>query len=154
MHTRVLGWITALVLGVFAHPLGAVTVLECVDASGATSFRDKCPPGMTKAGEKKLYGQTKDTDRTIEDIARDAPVTLYSVPNCDACDLVRSRLNAHQLPFTEKDVQDNADVQEEMKASTGGLTVPAVLVGKKVLTGYSSDALEGALLEAGYPAIQ
>lgn len=152
MQARTLGIAVTLTLSLGVGAVSARTVVECVDKEGGASFRDDCPPETKKIGEYKLVGITRKEGPTLEEIAKAAPITLFSVPSCDACDLVRNRLTARQLPFTEKDVQDNASAQEEMKASTGGLTVPAVLIGEKVLTGYSGDAIDAALADAGYPA--
>lgn len=153
MHKRISWFVLGLILTFAAAPAGAVKVFECVDAEGNSSFRDKCPPGMTKTGEKRLLGVGgTDDGPSIEELASTHPITLYTVPDCDACDLVRSRLDSRDLPYTEKNVQDDAALQDEMKATTGGLTVPAVVVGSKILSGYSSDALDAALETAGYPA--
>lgn len=129
----------------------ALTVVECVDAAGNSSFRDKCPPGTTKKGERRLHGVGGSDEPSVEEIAEAHPITLYSVPDCDACDLVRQMLSSRSLPFTEKDVQDNAEMQDELKSVTGGLTVPATAIGETVSTGYSRSALENALRAAGYP---
>ena len=130
----------------------AVTVVECVDAEGNVSFRDKCPPGTTKAGDKVLLGVSPSKAKSTSEIAVDNPVSLYSVPNCDACDLVRNALSTRRVPFHEKNVQDDAASQNELKSKTGNLTVPSVLVGATVLTGYNRSALDSALNQAGYPA--
>lgn len=143
---------SACLLALFLAPAqAAVTVVECVDAAGNSSFRDKCPPGTTKKGEKRLRGVSSDDAPSVEEIAEENPITLYTVPDCDACDLVRNVLSSRGLPFTEKDVQDNAEMQEELKGVTGGLTVPAMVVGENVSTGYSRSAIETALRSAGYP---
>lgn len=131
---------------------GAVTVVECVDAGGNTSFRDKCPPGTTKAGDKILLGVSPSKAKSTREIAADNPVVLYSVPNCDACDLVRNALSTRRVPFNEKNVQDDAASQNELKSKTGNLTVPSVLIGATVLTGYNRSALDSAFNQAGYPA--
>ncbi len=130
---------------------GAVTVVECVDAGGNTSFRDKCPPGTTKAGHKVLLGVSPTKAKSTREITTDNPVVLYSVPNCDACDLVRNALSTRSTPFNEKNVQDDAASQNELKSKTGNLTVPSVLIGATVLTGYNRSALDSALNQAGYP---
>ncbi|MEQ8233282.1 MAG: glutaredoxin family protein [Gammaproteobacteria bacterium] len=129
----------------------ARTVVECIDGDGNVSFRDRCPPGMTKQGEKQLRGVGGDEAPSIDTIAAANPVTLYVVPQCDACDLVRNALDGYEIPFTVKDVQDDAAAQEELKGRSGGLTVPTTLIGERVLTGYSRDAIDGALRQAGYP---
>lgn len=133
--------------------VAAVTVVECIDADGNSSFRDKCPPGTVKKGEKRLRGVGGRDEPSMQDIAAANPITLYSVPDCDACDLVRNVFTGRDIPFREVDVQDNAELQEQMKAATGGLTVPAMLVGGRVITGYSRDAIDSALEQAGYPII-
>lgn len=129
----------------------AVTVLECVDDAGNASFRDKCPPGSTKAGDKVLLGVSSNKAKSAKEIAAANPVVVYSVPNCDPCDLVRNVLSTRGVPFSEKNVQDDAAIQTELKGKAGDLTVPAVLVGATVLTGYNRAALDSALSQAGYP---
>ncbi len=129
----------------------AVTVLECIDGAGNASFRDKCPPGSTKAGDKVLLGVSAKKAKTVEEIAAANPVVVYSVPNCDPCDLVRNVLSTRGVPFTEKNVQDNATIQTELKTKTGDLSVPAVLIGATALQGYNRAALDSALSRAGYP---
>ncbi len=151
MHPTIARCTLGLVLGLCGSAADARTVVECVDAEGNTSFRRQCPPDMKKIGEYKLVGVKPKAGPTLEDIAQGAPIVFYSVPECDACDLVRNRLKARGLPFTETDVQDNAEAQTAMRAATGGLTVPSVMIGEKVLSGYSSEALNAALTEAGYP---
>lgn len=149
MHKLVTGCILPLLLASLAAS-AAVTVMECVDVAGNASFRDKCPPDMTKKSDKKLAVPTK-KGLSSADVAQANPVVLYSVPGCDACDLVRNVLATRNIPFAEKGVQENAANQDEMKTKTGGLTVPAVTVGTAVITGYSRAGLDAALNQAGYP---
>ena len=139
-----LGWL-------IAANAAAVTVVECVDAEGNSSFRSQCPPGSKQKSEKKISGLGGLDEQSIEAIAAANPITLYTVPDCDACDLSRNALSGRDIPFTEKIIQDNAELQEELKNRSGGLTVPAIIIGEKVLTGYSRDAIDGALGNAGYP---
>ncbi|MGR8920395.1 MAG: glutaredoxin family protein [Gammaproteobacteria bacterium] len=145
--------VLAAALGLVLTPAAAVTVVECVDAEGNSSFRDTCPPGTTKKGEKQLRGLGGTKEMSIAQVAASNPVTVYVVPECDACDLVRNSLSSREIPFKEVDVQDNAELQQELKSIAGGLTVPAIVVGDDVLTGYSRDAIDGALAKAGYPVV-
>lgn len=140
-----------LALGLTVSVEAAVTVIECVDPSGNSSFADKCPPGTTKKGEVKIRGFGGSDEASLDEIAAANPITFYSVPDCDACDLVRNLLNTRNLPFTEKNVQDNAEMQEELKAVTGRLTVPTTKIGSNISTGYSRSAIDNALEQAGYP---
>ena len=143
----------ALLLALVALPsMAAVTVVECVDASGNSSFRDKCPPGTTKTGDKKLIGVTANKTKTAAEVAADNPVFLYTVGNCDACDLVRNALANRGVPINEKNVEDNSANQDELKSKTGNMSVPALVIGTTVLTGYNRSAIDSALNQAGYPA--
>lgn len=154
MQTRASMGLAALLLGLCVSTVDARTVAECIDVEGNSSFRNQCPPGMTKKGEKKLRGIGGQNEPTVDQLAKDMPITVFSVPKCDACDLVRHRLNTHQLPFTEKNVQDDVKAQEELKAATGGVTVPSILIGTKSLSGYNGEAMDAALKEAGYTLAQ
>ncbi len=143
----------ALLLSLVVVPTwAAVTVVECVDADGHSSFRDKCPPGTTKSGDKKLLGVSANKTKTAAEIAASNPIFLYTVPNCDACDLVRNCLTNRGVPVNEKNVEENSANQDEMKSKTGNMTVPALVIGSTVLTGYNRSAIDSALNQAGYPA--
>ncbi|MBX9608890.1 MAG: glutaredoxin family protein [Gammaproteobacteria bacterium] len=143
---------TLLALSLAAAPVfAAITVSECVDAEGRSSFSDRCPAGTTKKGDRTIRGVSVTKPKTVADIAADNPVLLYTVPNCDACDLVRAALNSRGVPVTEKNVQDNAANQDELKTRTGNMTVPTMTVGTAVLTGYNRSAIDNALNQAGYP---
>ncbi|MGE0483274.1 MAG: glutaredoxin family protein [Gammaproteobacteria bacterium] len=129
----------------------ARTVVECIDADGNSSFRDSCPPGMAKKGEKDLGGVGPRTDPALGAAAIAYPIVLYTVPACDACDVLRHSLTSRGLPFKEYDVSNDAARQTELQERTGGLTVPSATVGENVISGYNRDALDAALQEAGYP---
>ncbi len=104
-------------------------MVECVDAEGNSSFRDKCPPGTTKTGDKKLTGVTPNKAKTAAEMAAaDNPVFLYTVPNCDACDLVRNALSNRGVPVNEKNVEDNSANQDELKAKSGNMSVPTLVM--------------------------
>ena len=137
---------------IFSVPVAsAKTVAKCVDADGTVTFMDRCPPGTTKQGEKQIRGIGGSDEPSLDEIYAQNPITLYTVPDCDACDLVRNLLATRKFPYTEKDVQDNEAMQDELKTVTGGLTVPAMVIGGNVSTGYSRSAIDNALEQAGYP---
>jgi glutaredoxin len=137
-----------------ALPVQAVTVVTCKDTDGNQYFADRCPPEAAKLGEKRVpVGPRRDSAQALSDVAKSHPVVLYSVADCDACDLVRHQLTTRGIPFTERDVSDSAEHQTALKdVANGGTTVPTVSIGTKAFTGYSRAALEMGLNEAGYPA--
>ncbi len=75
---------------------------------------------------------------------------LYIATKCDSCDLARAYLDKRKVPYTEKNVEGDLKLQEELKKKTGSLSVPTVLVGEKVMRGYLESLLEGELDAAGY----
>ncbi len=145
--------LTSLLVLSAVAPLGvnAVTIVECVDANGERSFRSSCPPEMKKESERKIRGLRTVKGPDLEAITAAAPIVFYSVPQCDACDMMRQLLQGRGFPFEEKNVSEDAVNQQALKDATGTLTVPAVTIGAEVVSGYSRSALDLALKQAGYP---
>jgi len=129
----------------------AITVVQCSDANGQISFRDSCPVGMTKVGEKKLPGKKKEKGPDLEKISQEHPITFYAIPACDACDLVRNYLKRRGFPFTEVDASNDIRLQARLKEIAGSLTVPVIQIDDAVIKGYNNPALDIALDAAGYP---
>lgn len=129
----------------------AATIVECEDAAGNRSFEAACPPGSQLVEEKKYYTGPKNTGPDLDRLQAEQPVVLYSVPTCEACDVVRSYLNSRGTPFTEKNVSDDAALQEELSAISGELSVPVVTIGEQMVSGYNKPALKEKLDTAGYP---
>jgi len=140
-----------LILLSFAAP--AVTVIECVDAQGRHSFQDHCPTGSHKLRALKILAEKKKADQApdLGKLAAEHPLTLYAVPQCDACDLVRAYLNKRQIPFTERDASTDVAVQADLKKLAGSLTVPVLSLDDQVIKGYNTQLMETALSAVGYP---
>lgn len=139
-------------LGVFNA--AALTIVECVDSEGNTSFRDSCPPEMTKKSQKELRGEPEpEVPPSAAEIAENHPVTLFVAPNCNACDLVRNMLETRNIPFAEKDASEDPQIQAELSAVTeGALVVPTLTIGEEIkLTDYDKGKLESALSSVGFP---
>ena len=127
----------------------AVKIVECVDEAGNSTFQDRCPPGTTVAGEKKFYTGKKESDASTPDV----PITLYTVPACDACDVVRNILEKYGANVSEKNVESDVALQRELQeksGATGTLSVPTVIVGEKVIVGYNKQDLIASLEAAGF----
>lgn len=79
------------------------------------------------------------------------PVTLYSFPKCgSACQQAREMLNKRGIPFTEKSLVEQKDIDEFRKAS-GDSQIPALTVGKTWLRGFQEEQWNNELDFAGYP---
>ncbi len=145
---------TAIVLALFCvSPTAALTVVECVDKEGNSSFRDSCPPEMSLKSKREFRGEPEPEEPpSAEEVARDNPVTLYVAPNCNACDLVRNLLETRAIPFAEKDASEDPLVQAELSTITEGpLVVPTVTIGEIRLTDYNKTEIESALSSVGFP---
>lgn len=124
----------------------AVSVYQCKDENGNLTFEKHCPPGTTQVDEKKLYtGKKEETTSSV-----DVSATLYSVPDCESCDEIRDFLKFRGISFTDKNVKDDIDLQNELKDVAGELKVPVLVIGEKVIKGYNRSEILAALKDAGY----
>ena len=127
-----------------------------VDANGKIGYGDKPPPGaqFIDALDDVVKGARPDPlaqlpyqlQRTIKDY----PVTLYTMSDCNACDVGRSFLKKRAIPFAERTVGNSDDVRA-LKELTGTDQMPAFQVGSRILTGFNSATWGEALDLAGYP---
>lgn len=133
----------------------AMTIVECVNKRGESTFAERCPPGSVKKSEKQLRGLTKrsdDEEVSIADVAREHPITLFAVEDCEACSLVKNQLQARDIPFTEIVVSGDQEKFKQLTEVTGGpATVPTLTIDDKVLSGHNAASLDAALNDAGYP---
>lgn len=134
-------------------PLGvhAVTIVECRDADGTLSYRDTCPPDSQRLATRYLGGAPTRQRPSLDEIARNHPVTLYMVPDCDSCDLVRMLLEQRGIPFKERNVDNDPVLQRELRAVSGTSRVPTVLIGEQAMPGFDRVRLQERLVEVGYP---
>lgn len=124
----------------------AVSVYECEDEEGNRTFQERCPPGTTPIQEKKfLTGEKEKATSTV-----DINATLYSVTECDSCQEIREFLTFRGISFTDKNVSDNLELQNELKDVAGELKVPVLVVGDTIVKGYNRTEILNALKGAGY----
>jgi glutaredoxin len=146
--TRTIGWLLAIAL-LGAFPVHAAKLYKWVDKDGRVTYHDRPPPGEDVKAEEKLFGRESRPAAGGEKAL--AEVVLYAAPKCEACDLARNYLKKRNIAFVEKNAEGDVKVQEELRAKAGGLSVPTILVGEKVMRGYMESLLEGELDAAGYP---
>lgn len=138
--------IAFLALYLCAWPASAVSIYECEDDQGNRTFQERCPPG-TKPVDTRNYAVTTPSE---EEAKAKLAVNLYTVPECELCNQMREFLNVRQISFTEKNVQDDVSLQNELKEKAGSLRVPTLIVGEKAVVGYNRGAATAALIEGGY----
>lgn len=144
--------ILALLLSAASGSLLAAQLYRWVDENGRVEWRDTPPPANAKQVERRTVGgstiETSSLPYSVQQAARNFPVTLWN-SSCGApCDQARAHLARRGVPYTEKDPQ--ADV-EAFKKLTGGLDVPVLYVGSNRIKGYLESEWDAALDVAGYP---
>lgn len=149
--------LASLLLTLLALTAVAQTMYRWVDKDGQVHYTDR-PPAKTEAAqvEKKqsvLLGVDQTTSYTLRKAMADYPVTLYTDKDCDPCKEGRNLLTRRGIPFTEKNVYNNDDLQAELKKvlAADSLEVPVMVVGRKVQRGFLASEWEKILDASGYP---
>jgi glutaredoxin len=145
--------IIAAILASAAFSVGA-QLYRWTDESGKIHFTDTPPPTSAKDVQKKSGvssgGGAASQPFIVQQAMRDYPVTLYTTEGCEACSEARKLLNARGVPFREVNVASEAQLKE-LNHAVGSNSVPAMLVGQGVLTGFEQGRYNRALDDAGYP---
>lgn len=130
----------------------ATKLYKWVDKEGNVSYHDQ-PPSTAgyRVEEKNIGVRPASTERVPADVIAKFPVVLYTAPKCSSCDSARAYLKSRGVPYSEKNVEGDRKLQDELIKQSGGLAVPTITVGSKVMKGYLESLLEGELDQAGYP---
>jgi glutaredoxin len=128
-------------------------VYKSVDANGKVTFSDTPPEGATKVEARNFDSSdsvTASLPYTLATPAKSMPVTLYTSTNCQPCVDGKAYLKQIGIPFNEKTVTTNADVQKVTEL-TGGSQMPILTIGSIKLIGYNIGDWRSNLTLAGYP---
>ncbi len=126
-----------------------------VDDQGRLHYSDT-PPAKAKAVTKSesrasLPAQEPPPPYEVQRAMNDFPVTLYTAPSCtDTCESARAVLNKRGIPFTEVQVVDD-ETRQRVKALTGAVAVPVLVVGRSVFNGFEPVGYQSLLDSAAYP---
>jgi glutaredoxin len=143
----------ALALAALACSAGAQQVYRIVGADGKVTFSDQPPAdSKAKAVPTASAGGSGAAGLPFElrQVASKYPVTLYTGPECVPCGSGRAYLSSRGVPFTEKTVSTNEDIQALQRLS-GAATLPLLTIGGQQLNGYSEPEWTQFLNAAGYP---
>ena len=128
----------------YQSAFSAVDIVLCEDSDGNQSFQKRCPPG-TQLVEKKKISVGKDASREIS--LSNLNVVLYSIPDCVTCEEVAIYLKSRDIPYSEKDVSKDVELQQELTKRTGKLSVPVTIIGEEIISGYNREKI-GAVLDS------
>jgi glutaredoxin len=130
-------------------------VFRIVGPDGKVTFSDKPPETSAKATAAPavpLPGGSAGAALPFElrQVASKYPVTLYTGPNCGPCGSGRALLASRGIPFTEKLVSTNEDI-EALQRLSGAASLPFATIGGQQLKGFSEVEWSQFLDAAGYP---
>jgi glutaredoxin len=130
-----------------------------IDDSGKVNYTDTPPPANAKNVQKKASagpgGAEAGTDATrsyaLQQALKNFPVVIYTSKDCgDPCKQGIDQLKKRSVPFTEKAVRTQAEIDELAKLA-GEAQVPVLVVGVVIQKGYGEQLWNDALDTAGYP---
>ena len=147
-----------LVAGGLTTEAHAQQIYRTVGPDGRVTFSDKPPLDAAAAAlattvataSGAAVANTASMPFELKQAANRYPVTLYSGVNCEPCLAGRTFLSGRGIPFTEKTVSSNEDI-EALQRLTGGNTVPMLSIGGQQLKGFSDAEWTQFLDVAGYP---
>lgn len=137
----------------------AQTTYRWVDKDGKVNFSDRPPPPSERVKDAKereipaLGPAGPIMSPAMRQAVADFPLTLFVSPDCgNPCSEGVKLLTDRKLPFSQKSVQTMEEI-EAFKAATGqsAPSVPTLMVGRRVLTGFQSSSWNEMLDLAGYP---
>jgi len=136
------------------QPAHATRLYKWVDEYGNVTYKDTPPTDDSiKYKEKNINGGNSTSGDAADEAAEKFPVVMYSTPSCTPCATARAYLQSRGVPFQDKNVEGNGQLQQELKKKAGEISVPTIFVGSKVMKGYVQSVLAGELDSAGYPKV-
>ena len=132
----------------------AQTVYRSVGPDGRVTFSDRASDpfarpaqggatqGSVAAGSALPY--------ELQQIAMRFPVTLYTGSDCIPCNGARNLLAGRGIPFTERTISTNEDV-DALQRISGSISLPFGTIGGQQLAGFSDIEWTQYLDAAGYP---
>ena len=134
----------------------AQQVHRIVGPDGKVTFSDRAPE------DKKAQSTVLSTasggaasnpalPSELRQIASRFPVTLYTGESCSPCQQARQLLVQRGVPFTERSVNTNDDL-DALRRLSGESALPFGTIGRQQLKGFSDAEWTQYLDAAGYPA--
>jgi glutaredoxin len=149
--------LTLLAASLYSPLSHAQQVYRIVGPDGKVTFSDQPPPAASNAKVNAATpgggGAAASAGLPFElrQVAAKYPVTLYTGENCGPCGAARSMLTSRGVPFSERTVTTNDDIQALQRLS-GDATLPFATIGSQQLKGFSDAEWTQFLNAAGYPA--
>ncbi|SDX04077.1 Glutaredoxin [Variovorax sp. YR634] len=146
--------LTGLALVLVATGAMAQQVYRQVDKNGKVTFSDRAPTASTEPASASQSGSTTPANAglpyELRQVAQRYPVTLYSSDECGPCSTARSLLITRGIPFEERTVKSNEEIEALQRLSSQS-SLPLLTIGSQQLKGFSDVEWSQYLDAAGYP---
>lgn len=138
--------------------LGAISLAQAqqvyriVGPDGKVTFSDRAPDTQAQARANAPAAPANATSLPYElaQVAGRYPVTLYTGNDCAPCNSARNLLTSRGIPFAERTVSTNEDI-DALKRLSGSTSLPFGTIGSQQLAGFSDTEWTQYLDAAGYP---
>ncbi len=132
-------------------PDGKVSYTDRPDTTGSGKVSSVSPKGPATGSGEAVPSASASLPAALRQVAAKFPVVLYvSTPDCEPCNSGRQFLQQRGIPYAERTVTTNDDV-EALQRITGGKAAPTLSIGGQVLAGFSTTEWGQYLDAAGYP---
>jgi hypothetical protein len=128
------------------QPVHAQKLYKWVDEDGNVSYQDTPPPNTAKSVEESELQRSQ--PEPAETVTTAQPVVVYTVEDCDACEVLVLRLRQLEIPFTQQSLL-NKDIQAEILAVSDSITAPTLKIGATFVEDFSDANLVSQLRQAG-----
>jgi glutaredoxin len=139
---------------ILASNAQAGSLYRSIDENGNVHYSDKPVPNAADTEKlNSMFEPVQDDTLSFETRRANAkfPVTLYVADSCGSgCTQARDYLSKRGIPFTEKKLVTQDDI-EAFKKDSGGNQIPVMHIGTNWLTGFMESSWRLALDDAGYP---
>jgi glutaredoxin len=129
-------------------------VFRIVGPDGRVTFSDRPPPDAKATAAPTVGmgggGSTASLPLELRNAASRFPVTLYTSADCQPCAMARTFLASRGVPYTEKTVSSNDDIQA-LKGLSGEARLPFLTIGGQHVRGFSNSEWSQYIEAAGYP---
>ncbi|MCR6476573.1 glutaredoxin family protein [Variovorax sp. ZS18.2.2] len=146
--------LTGLALLLVAAGAMAQPIYRNVDKNGKVTFSDRAPAASTEpaAGPQGAAApaSTAGLPYELRQVAQRYPVTLYTSEDCAPCSQARSLLTTRGIPFDERTVKSNEEIEALQRLSSQS-SLPLLTIGSQQLKGYADNEWSQYLDAAGYP---
>jgi glutaredoxin len=147
--------IATTVLAIFALSSGvsqAQQVYRIVGPDGKVTFSDRAPDTLAQPRTSSAAAPSGAATLPYElaQVAARYPVTLYTGNDCAPCGSARNLLTSRGIPFAERTVNTNDDI-DALKRLSGSTNLPFGTIGSQQLIGFSDTEWTQYLDAAGYP---